>query len=347
MQNRLTGTFGTTQVGAMLNFRKVNDEYGISLIGEARIPKREHVICERVIELYEQGELNFSFEIRYTEDHIIKKDGVTYIDAAEHNVITGMAIVSVPAYSESFALSLVAEDQAREVILDEEGTEGVEIMDEAEKTVAEQTEVEEEIVVSEETKPEETTEAVAEVTEEATDETATEETVAEKTEEPEDEEKPDEDEDDKEDEPKKEGRTAAELESALAESEAECANWHAQYMAIEAEIANIRAAMAEANAEIERLRAMEVELDAFRAAKAAEELVKNQDKARAFAQKQGLDIEDTAVAEAIQTLNYTKIAELTMANEPEVAEANKVMDGFAASNTMKITGKFDRVLARG
>lgn len=56
MQNRVTGTFGTTQVGAMLNFRKVYDEYGISLIGEARIPKREQVICERVIELYERGE---------------------------------------------------------------------------------------------------------------------------------------------------------------------------------------------------------------------------------------------------------------------------------------------------
>ena len=105
MQNRITGSFGTTQVGGMINFKKVQDEYGISLIGEARIPKREHVICERVIELYERGELCFSFEIRYTEDHIVKKDGVLYIDAAEHNVITGMAIVSVPAYAESFALS--------------------------------------------------------------------------------------------------------------------------------------------------------------------------------------------------------------------------------------------------
>lgn len=105
MQNRITGSFGTTQVGGMLNFRKVNDEYGISLIGEARIPKREYTICERVIELYERGELNFSFEIRYTEDHVVEKDGILYIDAAEHNVITGMAIVSVPAYEESFALS--------------------------------------------------------------------------------------------------------------------------------------------------------------------------------------------------------------------------------------------------
>ena len=30
MQNRITGAFGTTQVGGMLNFRKVEDEYGIS-----------------------------------------------------------------------------------------------------------------------------------------------------------------------------------------------------------------------------------------------------------------------------------------------------------------------------
>ena len=56
MQNRITGTFGTTQVGGMLNFRKVSDEFGISLIGEARIPKRERTICKRVIELYERDE---------------------------------------------------------------------------------------------------------------------------------------------------------------------------------------------------------------------------------------------------------------------------------------------------
>ena len=36
---------------------------------------------------------------------VVIKDGVVYIDAAEHNVITGMAIVAVPAYEESFALS--------------------------------------------------------------------------------------------------------------------------------------------------------------------------------------------------------------------------------------------------
>ena len=36
-----------------------------------------------------------------------------------------------------------------------------------------------------------------------------------------------------------------------------------------------------------------------------------------FAEKQGLNVEDTAVAEAIEKLDYEKIAELSMAEEQE------------------------------
>ena len=359
MQNRITGSFGTTQVGGMRNFRKVNDEYGISLIGEARIPKREQVICERVIELYERGELNFSFEIRYTEDHVINKDGILYIDAAEHNVITGMAIVSVPAYAESFALSLVAEERTEVDNSDEEVNKGVENMDEAENIVTEQAVAEETAMVSEEATPEAvaeeaTKETVAEAENtEATAEESSESTVAEEVivsqedTDPEDPDgDPDEDKDDKEDEPKKEERTVAELEMALAKTEADWAAEHAQFMALEAEIADLKAAKAALDAEIERLRAFEVEIAAYHAAKEAEELARKQEQARAFAQKQGLDIEQEAVASAIESLDYTKIAELSMAQEAVVETPVVSVASFATTEPMKIKSRFENVLKR-
>jgi len=376
MQNRITGAFGTTQVGGMLNFRKVEDEYGISLIGEARIPKRERTICERVIELYERGELNFSFEIRYTEDHVIEKDGVLYIDAAEHNVITGMAIVSVPAYEESFALSLVAEE--REVDnSDEEVNKGVENMDKAENIVTEEAIAEETVVANEETKPEntseqavaetaevesitETVEAVAEdaVTEDTSAEEAvaeevvtevTTETVAEESDDPEDEDPKDPEEADKPDEeekPAKAERTVAELEMALAKTEADWAVEHAQFMALEAEIADLRANKAVMDAEIERLRAVEAELAAINAAKDAEEKARNEEKARLFAEKQGLNTQDEAVASAVKSLDYKAIAELAMAQEPAIPAPSVSVAGYAATESMKIKSRFENVLKR-
>lgn len=377
MQNRITGSFGTTQVGGMLNFRKVNDEYGISLIGEARIPKRERTICERVIELYERGELNFSFEIRYTEDHIIKKDGVTYIDAAEHNVITGMAIVSVPAYEESFALSLVAEERTEVDNSDEEVNKGVENMDKAENIVTEEAIAEEIVVANEEAKPENTseqavaetveTEAVAETeaiaeeavaeevsSEEATAEEvvaeATTETVAEEAEDPEDDENLKETEDpedpDEEEKPAKAERTVAELEMALAKTEADWAIEHAQFMALEAEIADLRANKAVMDAEIERLRAVEAELAAINAAKDAEEKARNEEKARLFAEKQGLNTQDEAVASAVKSLDYKAIAELAMAQEPAIPTPSVSVAGYAAMESMKIKNRFENVLKR-
>lgn len=352
MQNRITGTFGTTQVGGMHNFRKVNDEYGISLVGEARIPRREHIVCERVIELYERGELNFSFEIRYTEDHVVKDNGILYIDVAEHNVITGMAIVSVPAYEESYALSLVAEEK-RIDDSDEEENKGVENMGKAEKIAEQQIEMTEEVVaVSEEAKPEEN-QTIAEETVEtvvseevvAEENAVAEETVAEETEdESKDEEVVDETED-KEEDPE-EAVAETETETSTAQSEADWAEAHAKIMALEAEIQNLIALKAAADAEIERLRAFEVEIHAIQAAREAEELARNQETARAFAQKQGLDVNEEAVAAAIQSLDYTAIAQMTMAKEPKTTESNVSVAGYAVVEPMKIKSRFENVLKR-
>jgi hypothetical protein len=41
MYDKLTLTYGTTMIGSFITFKKVNDQYGVSLYGQARIPKRE------------------------------------------------------------------------------------------------------------------------------------------------------------------------------------------------------------------------------------------------------------------------------------------------------------------
>ena len=130
MLDRATGTFGTAQIGSIGGFTVVDDAYGTSLLAEARVPKRQADICERVIELYEMGALNFSFEIRHSGENVQDKSGVTYLDAAEGNILMGMAVVSVPAYRESKALAMVAEENRQ-------GVDGTMTLDEAVARIAE------------------------------------------------------------------------------------------------------------------------------------------------------------------------------------------------------------------
>lgn len=107
MLDKQTGTFLTEQIGAFSRFEKVQDEYGISLVGEARIAKRNKKVCSAILDLYKAGNLNFSFEI--LAQRVETTNGVTIIDAAEGNELIGMAVVSIPAYPEAVALALVAE----------------------------------------------------------------------------------------------------------------------------------------------------------------------------------------------------------------------------------------------
>ena len=103
------GEFQSEQIGSFFSFAKASDEFGVSLIGEARIPKRSTQMCETILRMYEAGTLTFSFEIMASV--MSERDGVMVIDAAEGNELIGMAIVSVPAYPEATALQLVAEKQ--------------------------------------------------------------------------------------------------------------------------------------------------------------------------------------------------------------------------------------------
>ena len=103
------GEFQSEQIGSFFSFAKASDEFGVSLIGEARIPKRSVQLCETILRMYEAGTLSFSFEIMASV--MSERGGVMVIDAAEGNELIGMAIVSVPAYPEATALQLVAERQ--------------------------------------------------------------------------------------------------------------------------------------------------------------------------------------------------------------------------------------------
>lgn len=89
--------------------------------------------------------------------------------------------------------------------------------------------------------------------------------------------------------------------------------------------------MEEAGAIIAELESKNAELaeykekyDAIIAEQQAKELEVKRANAKAFAQKQGLNVEDTAVAEAIEKLDYEKIAELSMAEEQEEKDAEPV-----------------------
>ena len=101
------GTFLADVIGGFYDFEKVNDEYGVSLIGHARVNKRIAAVCEAIEDLYQRNALNFSFEI--SAGQLREENGVTVVDASEENELTAMAVVSVPAYPESKALDLVAE----------------------------------------------------------------------------------------------------------------------------------------------------------------------------------------------------------------------------------------------
>ena len=72
--NKTSGIFESEQIGSFFSFAKAQDEFGVSMIGEARIPKRNPALCETLLRMYEKGELNFSFEIMVST--VEEQDGV-------------------------------------------------------------------------------------------------------------------------------------------------------------------------------------------------------------------------------------------------------------------------------
>lgn len=339
MYNRVTRKFSSTQIGSLTNFYSETDNDGvISLYATARVPKREQEICVRLAELYELGKLNVSFEVRYNPEFTVEKDGVLFIDANEDNALTGIAVVSVPACPDATALEMVASvaDDSEEIVAESEehaSERGENEPMEKEKNLT--AEVEEQEVAQAEV--EEKSEAVAEEQTEAVAEA--EETVAEEqtvvAEDVDTEENPEEEEKEPEEE-----ETMAETQEANAEvlehsvdTHESVENWGGEPVHVieyrERIIETMEDAgnvIAELEQQIAELNDIKVKYEAMVAEANAKALAEKQEKAKAFAEKQGLDVNETAVAEAIEKLDYTKIAELTMAQaqEEEPVKEDKV-----------------------
>lgn len=286
MYDKLTLTYGTTMIGSFITFKKVNDQYGVSLYGQARIPKREKQICDAVLELYRLGMLNFSCEIKYVyPSGVIRVGDVMYIDANPQNVLTGMCVVTHPAFDEATALDLVAEQKADD------------------KEVSQPMENENMQTVAEEVKPEaaEVANAETEVNVNAADanaENANAETVEATAEdnpivpeEPEHEE-PEVDEPDKPDD-------EDELTRAMNQ------------------ISEQQNRICELEAQLATLNQLQAELEALRAEKAALELAERVGKARLFAEKSGLDLNAEKVAEAVNSANFELLAEMNLEAKPD------------------------------
>ena len=73
-------------------------------------------------------------------------------------------------------------------------------------------------------------------------------------------------------------------------------------------------------AQVAELEQIKAQYDKIVAEREANALAEKRAKAKAFAEKQGLNTEDTIVAEAIMALDYAKIAEISMAEEQEETE---------------------------
>lgn len=381
MYDKAHGEFHTTQVGSITSFRKVEDRFGASLIAEARIPKREADTCRCVTTLYEANMLNFSFEIKYAQEATVEKDGVLYVDADERNALTGVAIVTVPAYKESIALNLVAEQQSA-VTSEAEGVETTMTLEEAMAKIAEQEKLIAELTVREEkteqktvtvegdvppqmmdeavaakcdpksdsacaeSMPEDKKEACAES---VTDKTGCAECTPDKT-------------GCAECAPKDkacaesaeaEKKTCAECNMTDKTSCAACPAYPEALAAARYETAECKKQIAALAAQCDTLRSQleaamkcKAELEQMKQEKAAAELAASQARAKCFAERQGLNVEDEKTSRAIAELDYKAIAEMAMEHDAPKGDngyavaSSLVTDGFEMKG-----GKYDDLLA--
>ena len=338
LYNKVTKKFGTQQFGSFTNFSAEKDENGVvSLFGEARFPKRELQACQRLVELYEAGRLSLSIELRYNPEFTYVKDGIKFVDANEDNALTGAAIVSVPAYSGAVALDMVAEADPSIVTGGEEPTNRGEtelkkgkdemLMSEA---APESVEQETETAIAEEVPAESESAEENQISEAEEQEPEQAENIVAEAGEPE-----------VPAEPKTEAETAvaeadetatAEVLSHSVDTHESVENWgggdpvhviEVTERIVEtledanAMIAEQKKNIANLEHQIAELREIEAKYNQIIAEREAQELAGKQAAARAFAERQGLDVANEDVARAIEALDYTMIAELTMAQVRE------------------------------
>lgn len=166
--NEYTRTFSTWSIGSFYQFEEeVDEESGVvSLIGYARVWKRNQAVCNALAELFAEGKLKFSFEVACGKIENLE-DGTRLIDRDPENYLEAMCVVSFPAYPDAVAQQLVAEinDQLKEAESMDKPNENTEV---AEVNAEEATENTEEVVseqVAEETPAaEETSEVITTTT---------------------------------------------------------------------------------------------------------------------------------------------------------------------------------------
>lgn len=323
LYNRVTRKFGTNMIGSISEFYSDTDENGVvSLYGKIKIPKRDRDIIYRLVDLYEMGRFAVSVELSYDPRELIVTEDGNFIDASENSSLTGLCLVWKPACADAYALDMVAEaaDTSEEIVAESE--------EQAERG---------------ETEPMENEKITAEVTEETAvaEEQAVEETVAETEETQEIVETVVAEEEKEEETPEEEQQeeTVAESEEATAEvlehsvdTHESVENWGGEPVhvfeyrerVIET-MSEAEALVAELDTKIAELEEIKGKYDAIIAEEKAKELEQKRVVAKSFAEKQGLDVNDAAVAEAVENLDYTKIAELTMAQvqEEEPVEEEK------------------------
>lgn len=319
MYSKATRTFSTSMIGSMSEFYTSEEDGIVSLYGKIRIPKRDRDIVYRLVDLYEMGRFAVSTEVSYDPRECeITADG-KYVVASENSSLNGLCLVWTPACTDAYAMDMVAQQHAdnSEIVTDSNELEGdrgeTEIM-EKEKILAEVTE-------------EEKTEAVAEVEEaHAEEETAVAEEQEEKQENPEEEEEDEQ----KEDAVAETQEANAEVLEHSVDTHESVENWGGEPVHVfeyrERVIETMDDAqnlVAELDAKIVELEEIKSKYDAMIAEQVEKEMVEKKEKAKAFAEKQGLDVTETAVAEAIESLNYEKIMELTMSQVQEEEPAKE------------------------
>ena len=357
LYNKVTRKFGTQMIGSMSEFYSNTDDDGVvSLYGKIKIPKRDRDIIYRLVDLYEMGRFAVSVELSYDPREVVLKDGGKFIDASENSSLTGLCLVWKPACEDAYALDMVAEeaDNSEEIVAaSEEQPERGETssMKKEEKITAE--EQEEQLNAEAEQNDAENQVAVAE------GEGASESGGAGASEGGEGASEGGEgasegggsgasDGDDSGDEgddaggdaltidPDDEGKTIAEQSEANAEVLEHSVDTHESveqcpytgepvhvieyHERIIETLEDAGALIAELDKQIAELNEIKSKYDTIIAEQEAKALAEKRENAKAFAQKQGLNVQDTAVAEAILKLDYEKIAELTMAEEREPEE---------------------------
>lgn len=328
MYSKVTRTFGTNMIGAMSEFYTSEEDGVVSLYGKIRIPKRDRDIVYRLVDLYEMGRFAVSTEVRYNPRECeITADG-KYIVASENSSLNGLCLVWTPAGRDSYAMDMVAQKHTdnSEIVTDSNELEGdrgeTELMEKENITA----EVAEETVVTEEavSEVEKAQEAVAEEQPAVTEE-----------------EKPAE-------EPKEEA--VAETKEATAEvlehsvdTHESVENWGGEpvhvfeYRERVIETMNdAEALVAELDAKITELEEIKSKYDAIVVAEQEKALAEKRESAKAFAEKQGLNVSETAVAEAIKNLDYAKIAELTMAQVQDEEPAKEEQPAITLASFVEL-----------